>query len=161
MTVTHARSLWSGTALGDCLSHVCEYDSLRLFVPVFLMRSHIIDWSHCGEYVCIYWQVRLVDWPLVQLCGVPGATNINTSGKKKTPTQLPLWLWTEQMDPHTVYMQYSSSSWLIVFVTVNVSMENVTSIILHSYHWRQLLQDVKGPQSIHRLSMDQMLENND
>lgn len=95
--VTHAVSLWCETALGDCCSKVCEYHSLCLCVPVFHMRSNNIDWNHWGEWVCVYRQIRPVDWPQGQLIWVPGAANINTSGKTHTHT---FCRWKQQMDSH-------------------------------------------------------------
>lgn len=51
---------------------------------VFHMRLNIIDWNHWGEWVCVYRQIGLVDWPPVQLGLVSGAENINTFGKMHT-----------------------------------------------------------------------------
>lgn len=91
---------WCKTALGDCLA---TYPSNALpgclsvfcFVFFFWRGPRILTEVTEGEYVCVYWQVRLEDWPAVQLSGAPGAANINACSSKKPNETLVI---TEQMD---------------------------------------------------------------
>jgi len=89
-----ALSLWCGTVLAECSSQVWEYHSLRLCVPVFFHM--IIDWNYWVEWVCVYRQIGLVDWPLVQLHWDPGAADINTSGNTHKSSSAEV----EQMESH-------------------------------------------------------------